>query len=133
MIYYTENLKPLSLSESAVSVVLRQIHQTSLNVRNWLFNKSPTKELVAKVTYELMGTESNPFQMKRLEKKTTQINSNKNNLNQKTGERKKLIFKKHTQNKTPPCEVAKSHFPQYFHLHTSLFHFFIFLHERRKY
>lgn len=50
-------------------MVLRQIHQTSLKVLNWLFNKSPTRELVAKVTYELMGTESNPFQMKRLEKK----------------------------------------------------------------
>lgn len=73
-------------------MVLRQIHQTSLKVLNWLFNKSPTRELVAKVTYELMGTESNPFQMKRLEKKTTQINSNKNNLNQKTGERKKPDF-----------------------------------------
>ena len=101
MIYYTENSKNLSLSASAVSVVLEQIHQTSLNILNWLFNKSPTRELVTKLTYELMGTESNPFQMKRLEKKkkTKQINSNKNHLNQKTGEKEKPDFKKNTPKK----------------------------------
>ena len=53
-------------------MVLEQIHQTSLNILNWLFNKSPTRELVTKLTYESMGTESNPFQMKRLEKKNKQ-------------------------------------------------------------
>lgn len=74
-------------------MVLEQIHQTSLNILNWLFNKSPTRELVTKITYELMGTESNPFQMKRLEK-NKQINSNKNNRNQKPGERKKPDLKK---------------------------------------